>query len=513
MPRSPWPIPASWKWLCIGEICRVVGGGTPDTKVPQNFSDTGFPWITPADLSGYRLKFVGRGERSLSERGRATSSVQELPAGAVLFSSRAPIGYVAIAENPLTTNQGFKSFVPPVGITPDYLYYFLKYARPLALELASGTTFPEVSAKRVAQLPLCIPPTNEQRRIVAKIDELFSDLDAGVAALQRAKAKLARYRAAVLKSAVEGRLTAGWRAAHPNTEPASDLLARILTERRRRWEEDQLARYAAANRQPPKGWREKYREPEGPDTENLPALPESWCWATMDQVMSYLRNGLPPKPSPEPPGFRILRINAVRPMSVDLDEVRFLDWPKQDVEPYLVNSGDLLFTRYNGSVDLLGVAGMVRECHEPTLHPDKLIRVQFVFPQMAAFMEIAANVGASRTHMVSRARTTAGQTGISGTDIRQMPVPLPPLDEQAAIVEAAEQVVSVIERSVAIVEPNLRRASRLRQSILRRAFEGRLVPQDPTDEPAEELLARIKSERKEQAATNGKVRKSRKART
>ncbi|MFO0889888.1 MAG: hypothetical protein U0790_12195 [Isosphaeraceae bacterium] len=107
-------------------------------------------------------------------------------------------------------------------------------------------------------------PINEQRRIVAKIEELFSDLDAGVAALERVRANLKRYRASVLKAAVEGKLTEDWRAQHPDTEPAPVLLERILTERRRQWEKDQLAKFAQAGKQPPKGWREKYVEPGRP---------------------------------------------------------------------------------------------------------------------------------------------------------------------------------------------------------------------------------------------------------
>ena len=114
-----------------------------------------------------------------------------------------------------------------------------------------------------------VAPLDEQRRIVAKIEELFSDLDAGVAALERAKANLKRYRAAVLKAAVEGKLTEQWRADHPNTEPASKLLARILTERRQKWESAQLAKFAAAGKEPPKNWREKYVEPTPPDTTEL----------------------------------------------------------------------------------------------------------------------------------------------------------------------------------------------------------------------------------------------------
>jgi type I restriction enzyme S subunit len=141
-----------------------------------------------------------------------------------------------------------------------------------------------ISQDQLGGLTLPLAPINEQRRIVGKIEELFSDLDAGVAALERARANLKRYRAAVLKAAVEGRLTTQWRVEHPNVEPATTLLTRILKERRARWEADQLAKYAAKGKQPPKGWREKYEEPTPPDTTDLPELPPTWCWVTVEQL-------------------------------------------------------------------------------------------------------------------------------------------------------------------------------------------------------------------------------------
>src|SRR5204863_4103445 len=131
----------------------------------------------------------------------------------------------------------------------------------------------------IDELQLPLPPSNEQHRIVAKIEELLSDLDAGVAALERAKTNLKRYRAAVLKAAVEGTLTEAWRVEHPSTETATTLLERILAERRWKWEADQLAKYAAAEKGPPKNWKEKYVEPTPPDTRGLPELPKEWCWA------------------------------------------------------------------------------------------------------------------------------------------------------------------------------------------------------------------------------------------
>lgn len=343
------------------------------------------------------------------------------------------------------------------------------------------------------RFPVPLAPLNEQRRIVAKIEELFSELDAGVAALKRAKANLKRYRAAVLKAAVEGKLTEQWRSEHPATEPASQLLARILTERRQKWEAEQLTKFAAAGKEPTKNWRTKYVEPEQPKLSDLPSLPESWTWATLDQLLTYLRNGYFQSPSGAETGTPILRINAVRPLSVDLAEARFLDKIDGCVDDFFIANGDLLFTRYNGSVDLLGVAGLVRGCTESILHPDKLVRVKLVLGEpLPSYIEIAANVSVSRKHMVGRARTTAGQTGISGPDIREMPVPLPPLDEQTCInLEVAEKL-SLIDAAETAIERGLLRAARLRQSILKQAFEGKLVPQDPQDEPASRLLSELK---------------------
>jgi type I restriction enzyme S subunit len=156
---------------------------------------------------------------------------------------------------------------------------------------------------------------------------------------------------------------------------------------------------------------------------------------------------------------------------------------------------------------------MVRNCTEPTLHPDKLIRVKVALPEpLAAYLEIACNVGESRSHMAGRARTTAGQTGISGTDIRDMPVPLPPTAEQEQIVTEVERRLSVIGFTEAQIEANLRRASRLRQSILKEAFAGKLVPQDPTDEPASALLERIRQERAASPAQADKRRRRKEGR-
>lgn len=174
---TPFEIPQNWRWLRLGQVGRIVGGGTPRTDHPEYYADHGIPWLTPADL--YRLtgKYIGRGRKDISNLGLKKSSAQLIPKGSVLFSSRAPIGYVAIAANTLSTNQGFKSCVPFIMEMNQFLYYFLKYAAKEIEQRASGTTFKEVSGKEVSLILVPVPPLKEQRRIVAEVDRLMALCD------------------------------------------------------------------------------------------------------------------------------------------------------------------------------------------------------------------------------------------------------------------------------------------------------------------------------------------------
>lgn len=375
---------------------------------------------------------------------------------------------------------------------------------------ANGTTRLKLTQGAMLEVPIRLAPIGEQSRVVEKLEELLSDLDAGIAALERACANLKRYRAAVLKAAVEGRLTEKWRAAHPDAEPAGKLLERMLAERRKKWEEAQVKKFEEKGQASPKGWKEKYVEPAKPDFASLPTLPEGWCWVTIDQLAIEVKNGTAHAPTDNAVDHRILRINAVRPLSVDLEEIRYVDLPDSEATEAAIRNGDLLFTRYNGSPELVGVAGLVRGVEQEILHPDKLIRVRVVEGAlMQDYLEVACNVGSSRDHIRRRTRTTAGQAGVSGADIKQTPVPLPPADEIRQVVGEAGRSLSLIRASEEGIAVDLQRAPRLRQSILKRAFEGNLVPQDPKDEPASQLLARIRRARGDQAVRKKIRRKTR----
>ena len=229
MTKKPWKIPSSWEWSVIGNLGDVVSGGTPSTKISKYWGGD-VAWFAPSDLTGYDQKFIDRGAKTLTSEGVANSSAKVMDAGSLMFSSRAPIGYVAINSVPAATNQGFKSIVPYNGLFNEYLYYYLKSAKQIAEERASGTTFKELSATRFKSLPVPIAPTSEQHRIVTKIDVLFEEIDKGIASLKSAKKLIQLYRQSLLKSAFEGRLTAKWREENvaKNLEDARNvLLARI----------------------------------------------------------------------------------------------------------------------------------------------------------------------------------------------------------------------------------------------------------------------------------------------
>ncbi len=233
IPVERWDVPKSWKWVFAGEIAQIVGGGTPKrSKDEENYDASGIPWITPSDLSGYQEVYISRGTRSLSEQGFANSSARLMPSGTVLFTSRAPVGYCVIAKNKVTTNQGFRSFVLMDGLCAEYLRYYLLFSRDYIRDLASGTTFKELSGAAAAKISIPLPPTNEQKRIATRIKNLLNKIDHAEGNIRHVRELLSNYRQSVLNAAVRGELTCGWRKLNNHKlESGEQLLERILKSR------------------------------------------------------------------------------------------------------------------------------------------------------------------------------------------------------------------------------------------------------------------------------------------
>lgn len=168
-------IPKNWEIKQLGDITEVVAGGTPSTQKAE-YWDGDIPWITPKDLSNYTFKYIAKGERCITEEGLKGSSAKLMPKDTVLFTSRAPIGYVAIAQNEISTNQGFKNFICGEKILPDYLYYYLKNNKAYVESLAAGATFKEISATTTKKIKIPLPPTIEEQKEIIKILHTANDM-------------------------------------------------------------------------------------------------------------------------------------------------------------------------------------------------------------------------------------------------------------------------------------------------------------------------------------------------
>ena len=349
---------------------------------------------------------------------------------------------------------------------------------------------------RFRQLVVHFAPFNEQRRIVDLLDELFSDLDAGVAALERVRTKLRHYRVTVLKAAVEGALTAEWRKQHLATERASALLTRILAERRHRWEQDQLRKFTAAGKEPPQNWKAKYEEPAILDTTDFPPLPEGWCWATLDMLVGQSpQNGAYYHKQLYGSGTPIIRIDDYQDFSSrPSNELQRVNCSQEDATLYRVDVDDLLINRVN-SLTHLGKGLLIEDRHTPAIFESNMMRLRFSRLVVSAFVLHYLRSPSGRQRLRANAKWAVNQASINQQDVLCTTLPLPSLAEQEAIVEAVEDQLSVIEHIEADVAAKLKSAQALRQSILRHAFTGQLVPQDPHDEPASELLKRIAADR------------------
>lgn len=209
--EQPYEVPENWVWVRLGEVTKVVGGGTPSTSKKEYYDEGNISWLSPVDLSNYNGIYISRGNKMITLEGLNNSSAKLLPKDTVCLTSRAPIGYVAIAEKELCTNQGFKSFLPSPTYLAKFLYWYLKGNKELLESKASGTTFLELSASKAATIEFPLPPLSEQQRIVERIEELFAKLDEAKERLQEVVDSFAVRKAAILHKAFTGELTQQWR--------------------------------------------------------------------------------------------------------------------------------------------------------------------------------------------------------------------------------------------------------------------------------------------------------------
>jgi type I restriction enzyme S subunit len=470
----------------VDEVAEIITGNTPPKKDKSNYGDH-LPLVKPGELlDGPVTEAVDY----LSETGAKLARV--LPPDAVLVSCIGNLGKTAIAQVPVAFNQQINAAVFSEAVVPKFGFYYLQAdsVKNWMEKHASATTVTILNKGKFSRLPFPLAPINEQHRIVEKIEELFTKLDAGVRSLEQARALLKSYRHSVLKAAVEGELSRQWREAHKDElEPASELLERILQERREK--------FAG----------KKYNEPPALDISELPALPDEWTWATIEQLSRFVTDGDHNPPERVEHGIPHLTAKNVANWTLTEKNCTFVS--EEDFarvrKRYEPAANDIIIT----CVGTVGRTAIVPENY--VFSADRNLAVARLMPKgmNPTFLLFNLNTASAQRKMQSASGSTA-QPHFYLRDIRAFAVALPPVAEQQAIIEEVERRLSVVDNVETTLEANLKHAEGLRKSILKQAFSGKLVPQDPDDEPASVLLERIRAERQ---AEKPKARKGRKSST
>ncbi|MFD1434316.1 restriction endonuclease subunit S [Kroppenstedtia eburnea] len=475
--EQPYELPENWVWVRLGSLSKVTGGGTPKSSVEDYYYNGEIPWITPADLSGYKDKYISRGKRNITKSGLENSSAKLLPENTLLLSSRAPVGYVALAANSLCTNQGFKSFPPTEAYIPDYGYWYLRFAKHIVDEFASGTTFKEVSGSKAAKIPLPLPPLPEQKRIVDRVESLLGKIDEAKELIQEARDSFEQRRAAILDRAFRGELTRTWREQHPDAEPADRLLERIREEK--------------ASMETRKGGRRKKAvdlSPINPPYE----LPQGWKWVRLGELTESTVYGTSAKANDDTTGIPVLRMGNIQRGELESDNLRYLPPDHPDVQKYQLDKDDLLFNRTN-SYELVGKTAIVRAQQAGKMtFASYLVRVRLHKKNvLAQYICNYINSAIGREYLLSTVTQQVGQANINATKLIGLPVPVPPEAELKEINATLESVFGLAEQAEEWLEVNL---NSLTQSILTQAFRGELGTNDPGEESALELLKRTLAE-------------------
>lgn len=348
---------------------------------------------------------------------------------------------------------------PNGGINTKFVYYQLQ---PHVLKLraaSSGSAQGVISKTQLQQIPFLVVPLDQQKLLVAEIEKQFSRLDEAVANFKRVRANLKRYKASVLKAAVEGKLTEGWRNQHPGVEPASKLLERILAERRVKWV-----------------GRGTYKEPEAADANGLPPLPKGWTWARLEQLGATF-GGLTKNPQRAKFTKKLpyLRVANVYANELRLDEIEHIGVKDSELDKLLLRKGDLLVVEGNGSKDQIGRLAIWDGSIDDCVHQNHLIKVRLVVGLMNKWILFWLLSPVGRHFIEEVSSSTSGLYTLSVNKVGDLPIIVPPLAEQEQIIAEVERRLSVIDELESAVEANFIRANRLRQSILQNAFCGELL--------------------------------------
>ena len=399
------------------------------------------------------------------------------PEGTVIFPKRG--GAIATNKKRILLKLSLYDLnlmgISPLQIPSKFMYYWL--LRKDLAQLSDGSNVPQINHQDIEPLLFPLPPLPEQHRIVTKIEELFTQLDAGVASLKKVQAQLKRYRQAVHKAAFEGRLTQEWREQHKGEiEPAEVL----------------LEKYKADLKKRSNG---KLKLPLPLEIDELPQLPNQWVWTRVGEFVEIIRGASPrPAGSPRYFGGNIPWITVgelTKDENIYLKTVSSYVTEEGKKNSRYIKSDTLLLTNSGATLGVPKISlidGCINDGSVALLGLGEIPKLYLYF-----FLK-------SQTRRLRQINQGAAQPNLNTDIVRNIILPFPPLKEQEAIVSEIEHHFSLIDHLENIIATSLRQAETLRQSILKRAFEGKLVPQDPTDELASILLERIKAEKALHAA-------------
>lgn len=460
--KKPFELPAGWEWVRLGTIGEIVGGGTPKSDNPQYWAKEGIKWLTPADLYGLKGKYISSGARDITTDGLSNSSARLMPEGTVLFSSRAPIGYVAISNAELSTNQGFKSCVPYIKKISDYIYYYLLSAAKKIDEKASGTTFKEVSGAIVSKILMPLPPLEEQSRIVKTVDDLMiicdqleqqsiTSLDAHQQLVETllatltdsqntkelsdnwvrisqhfdtlftTEASIDALKQTILQLAVMGKLVPQ----DPNDEPASELLKRIEQEK------TQLVKEGKIKKQKPL--------PPVSDEEKPFELPVGWEWVRLGTITNTRLGKMLDKAKNKGQLKKYLRNTNIQWDYISLEDINEMRFEEHELEEFLLRKGDLLICE-GGEPGRCAVWN-----HEGEYYFQKALHRLRTFLNMSPhFFAMTLKIGALNGTLDSLF-TGVTIKHLPGDKLQQYVVPLMPLKEQVKVLAKTYELLELCD--------------------------------------------------------------------
>ncbi len=463
-------LPKGWKKTTLGEICEIfdskrvpLNREQREQRINNKKTDELFPYYGATGEVGKIDDYIFDGEFVLLGEDAApffepNKDVAYCVKGRFWVNNHAHILSSSVLEN----------------------LYICHYLNQFNFSgYVSGTTRLKLSQGSMKRIPIIYPTSKEtQQAIVNKIESLFDEIDEGIGRLKTAAQQIQQYRQSLLKNAFNGELTKEWRSKHADALPSeNELLAQIQTIREQHHAQ-QLANWQTAVSQ----WEQNGKEGKKPSKpkaltqavkfeENVADLPSGWGVVKFENICDLVRNGISTKPEGES-GTKIFRISAVRAFQLNLDDYRFIN--SDDVGDFVLNNGDLLFTRYNGTRNFVGVCAEFKS-NEIYVYPDKLIRAVVNSTEINnTFLMYGFNTSISREFIESRIRTTAGQSGISGSDIKAIPVIICSLTEQTQIVAILESKLTACDQLAAELAKQLKQAKLLKQAVLKAAFQGEL---------------------------------------